>query len=283
MTPFLLTFDIEEYFQVENLRPAFPIENWGSVQSRVSIGVDCILDLLQERGIHATFFVLGWVAERHPELVREILRRGHEIACHGFGHQLLSGMGDIAIRNDLVRAKRVLEDLTGSPVIGFRSPNFTIVPNLYSILKEVGFVYDSSLFPFRIHDRYGKLDEASLQNVGGGVFRDEASGIMEIPIPMLHAGGLRFPWAGGAYFRLIPSFLYMAGVERILAHSSYFLFYLHSWEFDHEQPRIKNNIRFTHFLRHYIGLGSVKGKFQSLLNRPRNFMTACEFLGTKKD
>jgi polysaccharide deacetylase family protein (PEP-CTERM system associated) len=262
----LLSFDIEEYFQVENLRPVFPPDRWGSVQGRVSIGVGRILAFLEEAGVTGTFFILGWVAERYPEVVRDIASRGHEIACHGYGHDLLTRLTPGEIRADLARSKAILQDVGGVSVKGYRAPNFSITPVLYDILREEGFEYDSSHFPFRFHDRYGAADEIPYRNVSGGILREERTGIYEIPISMLGTTVGRIPWGGGAYFRFIPSGLYNFGVRKILLESGYFIFYIHSWEFDPEQPVIRKGVRLSHKLRHYTGLQGVGKKFKALLN-----------------
>lgn len=262
----LLSFDIEEYFQVENLRPVFPTEKWGSVPGRVSVGVERILSFLEEAGVMGTFFILGWVAERYPEVVRGIASRGHEIACHGYGHDLLTRMTPEEIRADLARSRAVLQDLAGVPVKGYRAPNFSITPVLYDLLQAEGFEYDSSHFPFAFHDRYGTADGVPYRNVAGGILKEERTGIYEIPISMLETAVGRIPWGGGAYFRFIPSRVYNYGVRRILRKSGYFIFYIHSWEFDPEQPVVRRGVRLSQRLRHYTGLQGVGEKFKALLD-----------------
>ncbi len=275
----LLSFDIEEFFQVENLRPAFPPEKWGRVDSRVRIGVDRILAFLGDFKVRGTFFFLGWVAERFPEVVKTVASHGHEIACHGYGHDLLTRMTPGEARADLARAKAILEDLTGTPVQGYRAPNFSLTPHLYDILSETGFVYDSSYFPFRFHDRYGSADGVNYHAASGGILREEKTGIYEIPINMLETPLGCIPWGGGAYFRIFPSPIFNYGVRHILNRSGYFIFYIHSWEFDPEQPRVRDRIKYSHRLRHYTGLGGVGNKFKALLGKGFRIRNIEEYLG----
>lgn len=275
---FLLSFDIEEYFQVENLRSVFPREGWSSLRYRVRVGVEKILEILDERNILSTFFILGWLAERCPEIVRSISSRCHEIACHGYGHTVLNQMSETDMREDIKRAKGAIESAAGRVVHGYRAPNFSIVPGLYQVLRELGFEYDSSIFPFRLHNRYGRVDDVKFTRSVDGILLEKNTGILELPVSVLKLGMTQIPWAGGAYFRIIPSFLYMIGVKKILDENPYFLFYIHSWEFDPDQPRVRFGVKWDHRFRHYAGLHQVETNFKKMIEGASGDLTINSYI-----
>ena len=276
----LLTFDIEDWFQVENLRPHFPPATWDSMPRRVAGSTTTLLDLLDEYRIRSTFFVLGWVADREPGLVREIARRGHEVACHGYGHILPLTLSLEAFRTDISRARKCLEDLTGAPVRGYRAPSFSIDRRRLAIVSECGFSYDSSHHPFGFHDRYGQLGDLG-PPLHPGVYR-LPDGLLEVGLPVEHVGPLPVPVAGGAWFRLYPGAFHRALVGRALRRQGHFVFYLHSWELDPEQPRVSEARLFSR-VRHYTSLSQSARRLRSLVttltNGGTSFHTVSDFLG----
>jgi len=275
----LLTFDIEDWFQVENLRRVFPRESWDNVPRRVVGATQIILDLLEEAQVRATFFVLGWVAEREPALVSRIAARGHEIASHGHGHVLPTKLTNLEFRDDIVRARKLLEDLTGKPVVGYRAPSFSINHEHLAILAECGYRYDSSLHPFSLHDRYGRLDNLGT-SLRPGVYATNGQ-ITELALPVEHFGRLQLPISGGGYFRLYPGALFRRLVRRSVARDGHYLMYLHSWEFDPEMPRVKVP-GFGLAFRHYNNLSLTASRMRALVgmltSMGTRFATASEFL-----
>ena len=275
MIPCLLTFDIEEWFQVENLRPLFPPERWETIPRRVADATRRVLRLLAEHGIRSTFFVLGWVAEREPALVREIAGGGHEIACHGYGHVLPMKLAPVQFREDVLRAKTILEELSGQEVVGYRAPSFSIDRERLEILEMCGFRYDSSHHPFGLHDRYGRLGDLGRAVVPGMYVVGEQ--LVELELPVEHVGGLALPVSGGGYFRLYPAAFFRRLVLRTIARRGSYLMYLHSWEFDAGQPRVKGAGP-TRAARHYVNLSRTLPRMRQLISilqrRGAHFMTA---------
>ncbi|MEW6049033.1 MAG: XrtA system polysaccharide deacetylase [Bacillota bacterium] len=258
----LLSFDVEDWFQVENLRGAIPRESWDDCELRVIQNTARILDLLDCFGRKATFFVLGWVAHKVPGLVKEIAKRGHEVASHGYSHELVYRQSEEAFREDVRRAKWLLEDLIGDSVVGYRAPSFSLTDRGLRILWEEGYRYDSSVFPSSLHDRYFRPREVeSALHSGVGRTHD---GLVEILVPTLDVGPLRIPWGGGGYFRAVPYGVYRWGVNRILGQRGVFLFYLHPWEIDAEQPRVRG-LSWSLRQRHYLGLANTYGKVARLI------------------
>lgn len=199
MSACLLTFDVEDWFQVENLRGLFPPEGWEALPRRVDRSTRVVLDLLAEHGIRSTFFILGWVAEREPRLVAAIVRAGHEVASHGYGHILPLKLTLEEFRADIARARRVLEDLTGARVVGYRAPSFSIDRDRLSVIAEEGYAYDSSHHPFRLHDRYGKLGDLG-RAVRPGVYV-LPEGIVELSLRSSGSGR----WPAGLRGGLLPA------------------------------------------------------------------------------
>jgi len=259
----LLSFDIEDWFQVENLRETIPRTSWDRYELRVVENTQRLLQILEHYNTKATFFVLGWIADKVPELVKKIHRAGHEIASHGYGHELIYKQSLKAFQEDIHRSKSLLEDLTGEAVLGYRAPSFSITEAAIDVLIEEGFVYDSSLFPSAFHDRYGKIP-FSPKKSSRGIIKLRPC-FFEILIPTLQLFGLRVPWGGGGYFRLLPYKVFYWGVRKILSKRGSYLFYLHPWEIDPGQPRIQN-IGWIYKLRHYINLQTTEIKLSRLLN-----------------
>ncbi|RLG35513.1 MAG: polysaccharide deacetylase family protein [Candidatus Alkanophagales archaeon] len=259
----LLSFDIEDWFQVENLRDVISRTAWDRYELRVVENTQRLLEILERHDTKATFFVLGWIADRVPQLVKEIHRAGHEIASHGYEHELIYKQPPEVFREDIHRSKSLLEDLTGEAVLGYRAPSFSITEYAIDILMEEGFRYDSSLFPSVYHDRYGKILSIS-QNEAKSVVRLRA-GFYEVLISTLSFWGWQAPWGGGGYFRVLPYNIFRWGVDKILRKQGCYLFYLHPWEIDPQQPRIRG-IKWNYRLRHYVGLNTAKVKLERLLS-----------------
>jgi polysaccharide deacetylase family protein (PEP-CTERM system associated) len=256
-----MSVDVEDWFQVENLKPVIPASTWESRERRVEPNTMRILELLEARNARATFFILGWVGERHPGLVRRIAEAGHEIASHGYGHELVYSLSEAAFRADVERSKKSLEDLTGTAVLGYRAPCFSITDWAVGILQELGFEYDSSVFHTVAHDRYGRLTGVAM----GRPVVELRPGFHEVCISCLPLGRMALPWGGGGYFRLIPFAAWRAGVRRILGAGSPYVFYIHPWEIDPGQPRMEALGRMNRF-RHYVNLDRCEGRFRSLLS-----------------
>lgn len=273
----LLTVDVEDWFQVENLREHYPHACWDRCSLRVEGNVNRLLDLFDELAEHlqtevkATFFVLGWVAERCPRLIREIHERGHEVASHGYNHHLCTKLNYAELRDDLIRSRTCLEQITGDRILGYRAPSFSITEDLLKVLEDTGYAYDSSFNSFSLNSRYGTLE-------GEGRFREEASWkvsdrLSEIPISNLRVGDRVFPLGGGGYFRLYPLWFFQWGIARILQRQGYFLFYLHPWEIDEDQPQVQH-LKMSYRFRHYVNIKKNYGKLRSLMTS----LQGCDFI-----
>ena len=275
----MLTFDVEEWFQVENLRPVFPPDTWERLPRRVHQSTRRLLELLAEHRVHATFFVLGWVAEREAGLVRDITEAGHEIASHGYGHVLPMTLSVAEFRDDVMRARALLESITGRAVVGYRAPSFNIDSKRLAILAELGFRYDSSYHPFTMHDRYARLDEVGAPIVPG-VYRFDAK-MVEVGLPVERLGPLAVPVSGGGYFRLYPGPLFRRMAQRSIARCRHYTMYLHTWEFDGDQPRV-GGAGLVRTFRHYNNLSRTLPRMRRLLEMLKRmdvrFMTVGEFV-----
>jgi polysaccharide deacetylase family protein (PEP-CTERM system associated) len=259
----LIGFDIEDWFQVENLKGAIDRKAWKEQELRVEENTQRLLQILDEHNTKATFFILGWIAERVPELIFDIASKGHEIASHGCEHELLYEIGKEKFREDVQKSKEILKNITGIIPIGYRAPSFSITDWAIKILKEEGFIYDSSFFPSDFHDRYGKIEGLKV-NPNKGIF-EISENFYEVTIPVLKFMNKKIPWGGGGYFRIFPYPIYKKGIKKILADSSSFFFYLHPWELDAGQPKIRR-IKWHYKLRHYTGLKSTEKKLRKLLS-----------------
>lgn len=255
-----LTIDVEDYFQVSAFAPYVRRDEWDSRECRVERNVGRILELLAARDVKATFFTLGWIAERYPQLVREIVAQGHELASHGYGHQRASDLDRAAFRDDVSRAKGILEALSGRAVRGYRAPSFSIgTGNLWAfdVLAETGHQYSSSIYPIR-HDHYGMPDSPRF------AYR-LANGLLEVPVTTVRLWGRNLPSSGGGYFRLLPyavSRWLIGKVNRDDAESA--VFYFHPWEIDVAQPRVAGIDAKSRF-RHYVNIGRMERRLQQLL------------------
>ncbi|GIK19775.1 MAG: polysaccharide deacetylase [Planctomycetota bacterium] len=256
-----MSIDVEDWFQVENLRAVVARDTWDERELRVERNTDRMLELMAERGVRCTCFILGWVADRCPSLIKRIAAAGHEIASHGYGHDLIYTLTHEQFREDVRRAKRLTEDLTGAVVRGYRAPSFSITDWAIDVLREEGFAYDSSAFPTVAHDRYGRL--AGMD--AGEPIAEIRPGFHEVCVSTLQLGRRGLPWAGGGYFRLIPYPVFKRGVRRILRSGTPYVFYIHPWEIDPGQPRM-SGLRRSHAFRHYNNLDRCGARFASLLS-----------------
>ncbi len=257
-----MSVDVEDWFQVQGFAGTIARDTWETLPRRVEANTDRILALFDEAGVRATFFTLGWVAERHPALVRRIVEAGHELASHGHLHELVHAIGPERFRADLARAKAALEDAGGVPVAGYRAPTFSIGPTsapwAHAILAETGHAYSSSIFPVK-HDLYGAPDAPR------GPWRPDASGVIELPMTTVRVGSRNLPCAGGGWFRLFPYALFRRGLQRVNAvEHRRGIFYFHPWEIDPDQPRMHEAPRLSRF-RHYTGMASMAARVARLL------------------
>ena len=296
----ILTIDIEDYFQVHALSSVIKYEDWDKFECRIERNTDRILEILDSvrspQKVQGTFFVLGWIAERYPDLVRRIQKGGHEIACHGYAHKLIYNQSKEEFREDVKKAKATLEDITGNEVIGYRAPSYSITEKsqwAFEVLVGEGFKYDSSIFPIR-HDFYGMSNaprfpfiislngnnnfEFSVLNFEEQQHRTtsapnnllthsliNSNSLIEFPISTVRILGQNIPISGGGYFRLLPYPLIKKGLKRINeVEQKPFIFYMHPWEIDPEQPRI-NGLSSRSKFRHYVNLNKTENKFKRLL------------------
>ncbi len=266
----LITIDVEDWFQVENFKKLVRFDSWSSFDLRVEQNTHRLLEFLGTR--KATFFCLGWLAERLPHLVREIHRRGHEVASHGYKHVLCNKMTTADLAKDLKNSKKLLEDIIGTEVSGYRAPSFSINSDILKLIEDCGYTYDSSYNSFAMHGRYGHLDLSGKQTRGIAVRLSE--NFYELPVSNLKVGKRILPWGGGGYFRLIPSYLFRLGVKRILAQDKTYLFYMHPWEIDPDQPRMEQ-LSWGYKFRHYNNLDKTLSKLNNLADMftPDQFIT----------
>ena len=236
-----------------------------------------VSQLTPHSSIKGTFFILGWVAERLPRLVREIHARGHEVASHGYYHEMCHSQSNKELMQDLTDSKKLLEDIIGAEISGYRAPSFSINDDILKIVKDCGYRYDSSYNSFGLNKRYGKIDLSNYRKKGIAV--EVSKGFYEIPISNLRTRNYVLPWGGGGYFRLIPLHLYKLGVWLNLKREKSFLFYMHPWEIDPEQPRVKEVSIFYRF-RHYLNLHKTLPRLSALIksNPFVSFLTCKQYL-----
>ena len=255
-----LTIDVEDYFQVSAFAPFIERSDWDRRECRVERNVDRILALLDTHDTHATFFTLGWIAERYPALVRRIVAGGHELASHGFGHERVSDLSEADFFNDIHRAKALLEDIGGMQVQGYRAPSFSIgAGNLWALdtLQRAGYRYSSSIYPIQ-HDHYGMPDAPRFAH-------QVRENLMEIPPTTLRIFQLNLPSSGGGYFRLFPYPLSRWMLRQVHRQDrSPAVFYFHPWEIDVDQPKVQG-ISFKTRFRHYVNIGRMEQRLGQLL------------------
>jgi polysaccharide deacetylase family protein (PEP-CTERM system associated) len=256
----VMSIDVEDWFCVYNLSRLVPYADWGNCESRVERNTVRLLELFRKHNVEATFFVLGWVADRFPDLIREIERGGHEIASHGYSHRLLTFMTPQEFRADLQRSLDVLSKLSSEEVRGFRAPSFSLTRETLwavDILREAGIQYDSSIFPMGFHPEYGMAGaELSPFQLG--------EGLTELPMSVAEVLGRRIPCSGGGYFRLYPYALTRWLMRRCNEQGRAVIFYLHPWEVDPMQPRVRGMSLSTR-LRHYNNLARTEERLERLL------------------
>lgn len=258
-----LSFDVEEYFQVSAFWSPERRGQWDTLESRVDMSTRRITELLAARETKATFFVLGWVAERNPALVRHLTECGHEVASHGYGHELVNTLSSTEFRNDVRKAKRILEDIVGKPVVGYRAPSFSIAGESMDwalrILVEEGHLYDSSLY-------YRFLDRPTIPQSSTSCYAIEtgAGSILESAPATARACGLSIPAGGGGYFRLIPYPLLRYLLKRLEKEREQIVMYFHPWELDPDQPRMQGALLSR--VRHYMNLDKTEGRLRALLD-----------------
>jgi len=256
-----LSFDIEEHFQVAAFDCPARRRNWEVLQSRVEKSTETILGLLNSANVKATMFILGWVAERHPDMVKRIANAGHEIACHGYSHELISVQNPATFREDVRCAKKILEDITGQVILGYRAPTFSITKETtwaLPILVEEGFLYDSSIVP-AMHDSYGIPNASpSLHSL------ETSSGMLwEVPPSTCQLGWTRIPVGGGGYFRLFPYSMFRWFLSKVEQEGHPLVMYFHPWELDPEQPKMNGSLLSK--FRHYINLHKTHKRMTRLL------------------
>jgi polysaccharide deacetylase family protein (PEP-CTERM system associated) len=254
-----LSIDVEDYFQVSALAPYIARSDWDSIPCRVERNVERLLVLFAERGARATFFVLGWIAERYPQLVRAIAAGGHEVASHGYAHLRATEQTPHEFLGDISRAKSILEDITGSLIAGYRAPSFSIGPQnpwAFDCIARAGYRYSSSVYPVR-HDHYGAPDAPRFAH-------RTPQGVVEIPITTTRTLGRNFPAGGGGYFRLAPYAVSRWAIRRVNAEGQPAIFYMHPWEIDPDQPRIRQAALKAR-LRHYLNLARMEVRLKRLL------------------
>lgn len=273
-----LSIDLEEYYHGMEFEAALGPDRSRHLPSRVEWSTGRVLDLLENSGVRATFFAVGAVAEAHPELIRRIAAAGHELACHGYAHELVSRQDPAAFRADVRRSKALLEDLSGQPVLGYRAPNYSIGADqawAYDVLLEEGFAYDSSLYPIR-HDRYG---DPHAPRFAHDIVRGGERALKEFPIGTLRFAGANWPIGGGGVFRLFPTVLFEWALLHVNRREGRgVMFYFHPWELDPHQPRPPMPL--AHRFRHYVNLGRYERKLGRLI-RKVPFGPACEVLGLR--
>lgn len=256
-----MSVDVEDYFQVQAFAGIVPRTDWDGFTRRVEANVDRILAQFAAAGAIGTFFTLGWVAERHPAMIRRIVAAGHEIASHGYGHAPVYTLTPEAFREDVVRARDILQGIAGVPIRGYRAPTFSMgarTPWAHPILAETGHAYSSSIYPIR-HDLYGEPDAPRF------AYRVAGTSLWELPMTTVRVGARNLPCAGGGYFRLLPYPLFRRGLARInRTDRQSGIFYFHPWEVDPGQPRMRNAALLAQF-RHYVNIPAMSGRLDRLL------------------
>lgn len=275
----LLTFDVEDWFQVENFKEYIPFLIWNSFELRVEKNTYKILDLLESFPFKpkATFFILGWIAEKLPKLVQEIHQRGHEVASHGNDHHLCRNLTESGLISDLKSSKDRLEAIIKSRVFGFRAPSFAIDDTILKTIEKAGYLYDSSYNSFSAHGRYGTIDLSPAEKKNAGYQIND--NFYELPISNLKIKNTVIPLGGGGYFRLFPFPLFKLGVKSVLEKDNAFVFYAHPWEFDPSQPRVEEATRGFKF-RHYINLQRTEKKLRALISAfsDHEFVTCADYI-----
>ncbi len=257
-----LTIDVEDYFQVSAFSAHIKREDWTNIPCRVESNIERILALLASNDTKATFFTLGWIAERYPQMVRSIVEQGHEIASHGYGHLRVTDQSIQEFSEDISRSKMLLEDISGEVVLGYRAPSFSIGKNNLWALDELlkaGYRYSSSIYPIQ-HDHYGMPDAPRF-----GFYPQGKDGLLELPITTIRLGNRNFPAGGGGFFRLFPYALSRWLIRHVNDHDQKAtIFYFHPWEIDPGQPR-QSHIGIKTRFRHYVNLDRTQARLETLI------------------
>lgn len=259
----ILTIDVEDYFQVENFKSVIKTSDWPRYECRIEPSTEKILSLLEKHHAKATFFILGWIAEHYPSLVKKIQSAGHEVASHGYAHQLVYLQSREEFRSDVRKAKKILEEITGVQVDGYRAPSYSIRKDTLwalDVLREEGYRYDSSIFPIR-RDRGGIHDALRYPHP----FDDREDSLWEFPISTVRIFHQNLSFAGGGYFRLFPYSLIRWSIQKMNQEGYPSVVYLHPWEFDPGQPKVRG-VNFLNRFRHYVNLGKTQDKLERMLN-----------------
>lgn len=271
----IMTIDMEDWFHPPHLWKYHPPGEWDTLEQRIIPSTEYILERLAKKNVKATFFILGWVADRHPGLVRAVASAGHEIASHGYMHKQVTKMTEEEFANDLAESVRAIQSACGIRPVGFRAPVFSITRDTLwalDILKAQRFIYDSSIYPTGLHPEYGISDYPLVSHA-------TANGLKELPLSVARLFGKSLPCSGGGYFRAFPYFIYKRLVKRLLEQKRDLVFYIHPWELDEESP--VGGTGFFDALRHRQRLGDTRQKFDLLLN-DFEFSTVREYLGIDK-
>tara|TARA_Y100001956_G_scaffold15871_1_gene15298 strand:+ start:1318 stop:2157 length:840 start_codon:yes stop_codon:yes gene_type:complete len=265
-----MTVDVEDYFQVSAFEGVVDKKDWDSISLRVGDNTHRLLDLFAANNVKSTFFTLGWVAQRCPDVIKRIVSEGHELASHGLAHQRATTMGEQELYDDIKQSKGILEDIGGVALKGYRAPSFSINDSntwAYDILKDLGFVYSSSTYPIN-HDLYGVPEWPRFKY-------ERENGLIEIPIPTIRKKGVNVGIGGGGYFRLYPYWLSKRRITEFMkAENAPYSFYFHPWEIDAQQPRFEN-APWKSKARHYINLSKMEGKVEKLLS-DFNWVSMCD-------
>ncbi|WP_036745782.1 polysaccharide deacetylase family protein [Paenibacillus sp. UNC451MF] len=251
------TVDVEDWF----CSPELTLDEWERLELRIERPIYQILDLLDEQNAKGTFFVLGWIAEKRPYVVKEIARRGHEIASHGYSHRLVYQQSTTEFREDIRKSKHILEQITGMKVDGYRAPCFSITEPALDILSEEGFLYDSSVIPNTLNALYSKFNLAPSLLTPFKI----KDNLWEIPMPVLNVGRVNIPWGGGGYFRIYPYRMFNRGARSIINNQGSFIFYTHPYDLDEGQPQIFNT-SWINSIRRYYGLKHTAMKLRRLIS-----------------
>ncbi|MCF7811743.1 DUF3473 domain-containing protein [bacterium] len=260
----ILTIDVEEWFQCYNIEGCIARDDWDNIPSRLAVGVDKFLDILNESNTKATCFILGYIAVRHPKIIRKIAERGHEIACHGWDHKLITRQSPDEFQRETEDSVKAITDITGKEVKGYRASNFTIVKDTLwalKILAEIGFQYDSSIFPFK-RSRYG-ITAFPRNPIRINLNSDLE--IIEFPLPTMKIFGKSLPAGGGGYLRFYPYGITKWAINELNKGGIPATVYIHPWELDPDQPRVKKGIDLKKRMMHYCRLSSTETKLRSLL------------------
>jgi len=272
------TVDVEEYFQVEAFSPVIDPRAWDGYPRRTREQTERILEILAVHRVRGTFFILGWLAARDPELIRRIHDAGHEVASHGFGHRMISQMTPEELRNDVRKSKDILEGITGCEIQGYRAPTFSILEKTawaYDVLLHEGYRYSSSVFP-TWHDRYGW---PGFGHAPRRMASNEKGEIWEVPMSVGSVGPFKVPFGGGGYLRAYPLSLTKALLRRLADKGRHAIVYVHPWELDTSHPPVKAPV--LRRLRHYIGISKLEGKLIELL-RTERFGTVSQLLDASR-